>query len=134
MVAGLVPLLIALPTTSADISRVVGMAFAVAASTFCPLLVLGIWWRGLTTAGAFAGLIVGGGVSLGALVVRVVPGIPTGSLESLVGQPAVVSVPASFVTMVVVSLLTRSSVTPRVDAMLAQLHLPSAARRIGAGH
>ena len=52
VVAGLVPLLIALPTTSADISRVVGMAFAVAASTFCPLLVLGIWWRGLTTAGA----------------------------------------------------------------------------------
>ena len=133
VVAGLVPLLIALPTTSADISRVVGMAFAVAASTFCPLLVLGIWWRGLTTAGAFAGLIVGGGVSLGALVVRVVPGIPTGSLESLVGQPAVVSVPASFVTMVVVSLFTRTSVTPRADAMLAQLHLPSAARRIGAG-
>jgi cation/acetate symporter len=28
------------------------MAFPVAASTFCPLLVLGIWWRGLTTAGA----------------------------------------------------------------------------------
>jgi hypothetical protein len=34
--------------------------------------------------------------------------------------------------MVVVSLLTRSSVTPRADAVLAQLHLPSAARRVGA--
>ena len=45
-VAGLVPLAMALPTTSLDISQVVGMAFAVAASTFCPLLVLGIWWRG----------------------------------------------------------------------------------------
>ena len=134
VVAGLVPLAIALPTTSVDISRVVGMAFAVAASTFCPLLVLGIWWRGLTTAGAIAGLIVGGGVSLGALVVGSFPVVPTGSLESLVGQPAVVSVPASFVTMVVVSLFTRSSVTPRADAVLAQLHLPSAARRIGAGH
>ena len=30
----------------------VGLAFAVAASTLCPLLVLGIWWRGLTAAGA----------------------------------------------------------------------------------
>ena len=50
VVAGLVPLAMALPTTSLDISQVVGMAFAVAASTFCPLLVLGIWWRGLTTA------------------------------------------------------------------------------------
>ena len=40
--------------------RAVGLAFAVAASTFCPLLVLGIWWRGLTDAGALAGLLVGG--------------------------------------------------------------------------
>ena len=133
VVAGLVPLAIALPTTSVDISRVVGMAFAVAASTFCPLLVLGIWWRGLTTAGALAGLIVGGAVSLGALFTWVAfPVVSTGSLESLLGQPAVVSVPASFATMVVVSLLTRSSVTPRADAVLAQLHLPSAARRVGA--
>jgi Na+(H+)/acetate symporter ActP len=133
VVAGLVPLAIALPTTSVDISRVVGMAFAVAASTFCPLLVLGIWWRGLTTAGALAGLIVGGAVSLGALVTWVAfPVVSTGSLESLLGQPAVISVPASFATMAVVSLLTRSSVTPRADAVLAQLHLPSAARRVGA--
>ena len=29
-------------------------------STFCPLLLLGIWWRGLTDAGAIAGLVVGG--------------------------------------------------------------------------
>jgi len=133
VVAGLVPLLIALPTTSVDISRVVGMAFAVAASTFCPLLVLGIWWRGLTTAGAVTGLVVGGVLSLGALVTWVaVPAVATSSLESLLGQPAVVSVPASFATMVVVSLLTRSSVTARADAVLAQLHLPSAARRVGA--
>lgn len=133
VVAGLVPLLVALPTTSVDISRVVGMAFAVAASTFCPLLVLGIWWRGLTTAGAVTGLIVGGGVSLGALVTWVAfPGVTAGSLESLLGQPAVVSVPASFATMVAVSVLTRSSLTPRADAVLAQLHLPSAARRVGA--
>jgi Na+(H+)/acetate symporter ActP len=133
VVAGLVPLLIALPTTSVDISRVVGMAFAVAASTFCPLLVLGIWWRGLTTAGAVAGLIVGGTVSLGALVVWVAfPMVSTGSLESLLGQPAVISVPASFATLVAVSVLTRGSVTRRADAVLAQLHLPSAARRVGA--
>ena len=80
VVAGLVPLALALPTTSLDISRVVGMAFAVAASTFCPLLVLGIWWRGLTTAGAIAGLIVGGGLSLGALALSVVvPGPAAGS-------------------------------------------------------
>ena len=122
----------ALPTTSLDISRVVAMAFAVAASTFCPLLVLGIWWRGLTTAGAIAGLIVGGGLSLGALTFSVAfPGVLPGALGSLAGQPAVVSVPAAFAAMIAVSLFTRSRVTPRADAVLAQLHLPSAARRAG---
>ena len=44
-----------------------------------------------------------------------------GALGSLLGQPAVVSVPAAFVTMIVVSLFTRSRVTPRADAVLAQL-------------
>ncbi len=132
VVAGLVPLALALPTTSLDISRVVGMAFAVAASTFCPLLVLGIWWRGLTTAGAVSGLLVGGALSLGSLITSVAFG---GSLpplaDSLLGQPAVISVPAAFVTMVSVSLATRSAVPPRADAVLAMLHLPAAARRHG---
>jgi len=30
------------------VAHAVELAFAVAASTFCPLLLLGIWWRGLT--------------------------------------------------------------------------------------
>ncbi|MET0865692.1 MAG: cation acetate symporter [Nakamurella sp.] len=129
VVAGLVPLAMALPTTSLDISRVVGMAFAVAASTFCPLLVLGIWWRGLTTIGAIAGLIVGGGLSLGSLTFSVVfPSVLPAPLDSLLGQPAVGSVPAAFLTMIVVSLLTRAQVTPRADAVLAVLHLPASTR------
>ena len=52
MVAGVVPLLLALQAGSLGLSTVVGLAFAVAASTFCPLLVLGIWWRRLTPVGA----------------------------------------------------------------------------------
>ena len=54
----------------------VGLAFAVAASTFCPLLVLGIWWRGLTDVGAAAGMLVGGGAAVGAVLLTVLG--PTG--------------------------------------------------------
>ena len=40
----------------ASTSRVlVGWAFALAASTFCPLLLLGVWWPRLTARGAAAG-------------------------------------------------------------------------------
>ena len=55
-----VPLLLAVAAEGVGVAHAVGLAFAVAASTFCPLLVLGIWWRRLTAAGAIAGLLVGG--------------------------------------------------------------------------
>lgn len=46
VVAGVVPVVLALRISGLDVSQVVGLAFAVAASSFCPLVVLGIWWRG----------------------------------------------------------------------------------------
>ncbi|MFD0785669.1 cation acetate symporter, partial [Micromonospora azadirachtae] len=60
VIAGTVPAILALNVSGLDVSQVVGLAFAVAASSFCPLLVLGIWWRGLTDLGAAAGVLVGG--------------------------------------------------------------------------
>jgi cation/acetate symporter len=50
VIAIAVPSFLALSAPDVGVARVVGLAFAVAASTFCPLLVLGIWWRGLTEA------------------------------------------------------------------------------------
>src|SRR5262249_34608714 len=50
------------------ITLLVGWAFAVAASAFFPLLVLGIWWRGLTMAGAAAGTLVGGSLASAAIL------------------------------------------------------------------
>ena len=51
------------PRRASPVAHAVELAFAVAASTFCPLLLLGIWWRGLTARGAIAGLLVGGVLS-----------------------------------------------------------------------
>ena len=48
-----------------SINVLVGWAFAIAASTFCPLLLLGIWWRRLTWVGALGGLALGGGADDG---------------------------------------------------------------------
>ena len=54
-VGGVVPIVAALGATRLDFSLTVSLAFALAASTFCPLLVLGIWWKGLTDRGATIG-------------------------------------------------------------------------------
>ena len=120
-----VPVALALTSTEMDISRVVGLAFAVAASTFCPLLVLGIWWRGLTSVGAATGLLVGGLSSLSAMALSVVTGGRSSQLSWLLGQPAALTVPLAFATMVAVSLATRNRTAPGVDAVLARFHLPA---------
>ncbi len=118
--AGVV-VLIALPASRVDIGALVTSGFAVAASTFCPLLVLGIWWRGLTTRGAFVGMAVGlassAGVMGASLVLRPEPGLAA----VLLGQPALWSVPLAFLTMVAVS--WRDRPPPGAESAMLRLHL-----------
>lgn len=124
LVAGLVPLVLALFVARLDFSEAVALAFAVAASTFCPLLVLGIWWRKLTDHGAIAGVLVGGVcsvVSVSLALARVADG---GWLWVLLHRPAIVSVPAAFLTMVVVSLRTARRRPLTAEQDLLRLHAP----------
>ncbi|GGN89908.1 cation acetate symporter [Actinoplanes lobatus] len=128
VLAALVPTTLALYVSDMDVSRVVGLAFAVAASSFCPLLVLGIWWRGLTDAGAIAGLVTGGGAAMAAVLVTVLgPPLPS-SFAEFVGQPAAWTVPLAFLVMVGVSLLTGRRVPPDVGATMLRLHAPESLR------
>ena len=129
VVAGIVPLVLALKVSGLNVSQVVGLAFAVAASSFCPLLVLGIWWRGLTAPGAAAGITVGGGAAVGAVLITVLGGPPAGGWTSaLVGQPAAWTVPLAFAVMIGVSLATRDRIPRGVGAVMLRLHAPDALR------
>jgi Na+(H+)/acetate symporter ActP len=111
--------LLALPAASIDVGVLVTSAFAVAASTFCPLLVLGIWWPGLTARGAIVGVVVGLVSSAGVIGVDLFLGSPPGPAAILLGQPALWSVPLAFATMVLVSLRGR----PPAWAATAMLRL-----------
>ena len=126
VVAVTVPALMTLLAPDVGVARAVGLAFAVAASTFCPLLVLGIWWRGLTDVGALAGLAVGF-VGSGIGVAYALGSTDTsGWVAVLLGQPAAWSVPLAFGTMVGVSLATRSRVPAHVQRFMVRLHTPEA--------
>ncbi|MFI9001944.1 cation acetate symporter [Streptomyces sp. NPDC053541] len=107
-----------------SVANAVGLAFAVAASSFCPLLLLGIWWRRLTAAGAVAGLVTGGGAALTAVLATVAGWPGSGWPRALLAWPAVWSVPLGFLTMILVSLATARSVPAGTDAIMARLHLP----------
>ncbi|MGA8257345.1 MAG: cation acetate symporter, partial [Nocardioides sp.] len=89
--------------------------------------VLGIWWRGLTAAGAIAGLLVGGAGSVAAVGWTLAHDDPsTRWIDVLLGQPAAWSVPLAIVAMVGVSRLTASSVPAHTRRFMVRLHTPEA--------
>ncbi|MET9470054.1 cation acetate symporter [Streptomyces sp. NPDC006544] len=124
LVAILVPLAGSVAAADVPAADAVGLAFAVSASSFCPLLVLGIWWRGLTPPGAVAGLVTGGGAALSAVLATRAGLAPAGWANTLLAWPAVWSVPLGFLTMVVMSLATPARIPAGTAATLARLHLP----------
>lgn len=129
-VAVVVPLLVALVVGEVGVAQSVGLAFAVAASTFCPLLVLGIWWRGLTDAGALAGLAAGGLGAGGAAVLHLAGVDAEGWAGALLTSPAAWSVPLAFAVMVVVSVATAGRAPAHARRFLVRLHTPET---LGAG-
>src|SRR5204863_5506816 len=116
-----------------EINFMVGQAFAIAASSYFPLLFMSVWWRRMTVKGAATGMLTGGllalaGISLTSYTTFVVtmagkftaanmPGwlqtLKAHSLETfwaehpllriLCEQPAIWAVPLAITLMIVVS-------------------------------
>ncbi len=134
LIGGLIAIALSLAAGSLELSRTVGLVFAVAASTLCPLLVLGIWWRGLTAPGAVAGLAVGGvtsGLATSLAIAGVVDDDVWGGWPAeIIGYPAAVTVPLAFATMVGVSLASRRHLPTDLARTFARMHVPE---RLGMG-
>jgi cation/acetate symporter len=135
IVAGAVAVLAALCVENYSADMLVGWAFAIAASSFCPLIVLGIWWRELTWKGAIAGVLAGGGGCCIAIIATMLGLARAGWPAVILGYPAVWTVPLAFLTMITVSLATARDRPAEVDDMLLRMHLPEAlhhrAHRVG---
>ncbi|RXZ67417.1 cation acetate symporter [Agromyces albus] len=126
-----VPLVVALATESTGLAGSVGLVFAFTASTLCPMLILGIWWRGLTARGAIAGMATGAvlsGAAIlgGAAISAALPGI-----RPFLEQPAAWTVPLAVLVTVVVSRADRRGTPRGTDAFLTRLHVPEARVRRG---
>lgn len=124
LIAAVVPLFLAIVLPEADISLSVGLSFALAASTFCPVLVVGIWWRRITWVGAAAGMVVGGGLVLVALALNIISEYTGAWAPWPVQQPALITVPAAFAVVFLVSLCTPGRIPDDVNRILLRLHAP----------
>ena len=91
-----------------NVAFMVGLAFAIAASANFPALVLSVFWRRTSTAGAAASMVVGTTATL--LLIALSPAVQVDLLHKTsaifpLKNPALVTIPLSFLTGIVVSLL-----------------------------
>lgn len=124
--AAAVVVLLALPATHLAAGLLVTWGFAVAAATFCPLLVLGIWWPRLTRTGALWGVLVGLTATSGAIGATLFGPQLEGWPAILVAQPAPWAVPLAFATMIAISL--RGKPPPWAETAMLRLHLDEPSR------
>jgi cation/acetate symporter len=135
-----IPLAVALVTIPQGLVTSVGTVFVFAASALSPVILLGVWWRGLTARGAVAGMVVGAVLCATALLASsglAAAGYGAGAaadgaaavVRSLLAQPAAWTIPLATATVVVVSLLDRHGPPLRTDRFLRRLHVPELRRR-----
>jgi cation/acetate symporter len=91
-----------------NVAYMVGLAFAIAASANFPALVLSIFWKGLTTAGAQASMLVGTGATV--LLIFLSPTIQIDILGNDTAwfplrNPGLVTIPLAFIVAIAVSLM-----------------------------
>ncbi len=120
VVVGAIAIVLGILFKDMNVSYLVGWAFSVAASANLPSLVMLLFWKGTTKQGIIAAVIVGMTSSLAWILLsadtfKSVYGIDENLALTPFTQPGIVTIPLGFLTLVVVSLLTKNQ---QVDGQL----------------
>jgi cation/acetate symporter len=110
----------------ATILSIVAWAFSIAAASFFPALVLGIFWKRANRAGAVAGMILGFCLTVYYLVnVKFLGMTPWFGIKDV--SAGIFGIPLGFLTIIVVSLLTKEPSQETKD-MVEDLRYPKLAK------
>jgi cation/acetate symporter len=113
IVMGIVAIALGIAFKGVNVSFLVGLAFAVAASANLPAIVMILFWKKTTAKGVIASIIVGIVCSVGLIAfsqdIYAVYGLNPILAPVPLKSPAIISVPASLLTLVVVSLITQNN-------------------------
>ena len=94
-----------------NVSFLVGWAFAVAASANLPAIIMLLFWKKTTAKGIAWSIVVGIIVALGIILLSPEMwtryGLPANEAPLKFGQPGIISIPISFITLIIVSLMTQ---------------------------
>src|SRR5438477_349642 len=129
-VLGLIDIVLGTDFNGQNVAFMVSLAFAIAASGNFPALLLAMFWRRATTGGLLASMLVGTGATL--ILIWLSPTIQVDILKHAAAwfplkNPALVTIPLSFITGIVVSLGTSDAVAAERFAQVErQMHLGTA--------
>lgn len=108
---GLVAIILGIVFRGMNVSYLVGWAFAVAASANLPAIVMLLFWKKTSSRGIAASVIVGIVSALGIILLSpsmyVRYGLDPSTAPMPISNPGIISIPLSFITLVVVSLMTQ---------------------------
>ena len=112
IVVGVIAMILGILFKGMNVSYLVGWAFAVAASANLPAIVMILFWKGTTAKGVAASISVGLASALGLILLSQetftnVYGLVDVTAPVPINNPAIISIPLSFLTLVIVSLLTK---------------------------
>ncbi len=108
---GMIAIILGILFKGMNVSFLVGWAFAVAASANLPAIIMLIFWKKTTAKGIAASIFVGIVAALSIILLS--PdmfaryGLDKASSPISLSQPGIISIPLSFITLVVVSLMTQ---------------------------
>ena len=119
-VVGGVAIVLGILFKGVNVSFLVGLAFAVAASANLPAIVMMLFWKRTTGTGVTVSIIVGIVSSIGLILLSPTMyelyGLDPFSAPIPLKNPGIVSIPLSFIAIVVVSLLTQKGGTANQEA------------------
>lgn len=135
VIAGCTAMLLGTMVETFDINMMVGWAFAIGAASYFPMLIVSAWWRKCSAVGAGAGMLIGGGSALAAIVSTMLadkkvilslgPWFAANPvIRTLCEQPAIWAVPFSLLLIFFVSLATQDSVPKNSRWKMLVLHAP----------
>ena len=111
VVVGIIAIVLGIIFQGINVSFLVGLAFAVAASANLPAIIMLLFWKKTTAKGIVASIIVGITTAVGLILLspEIYPlyGLQASAAPIPFTNPGLISIPASFLTLVVVSLLTQ---------------------------
>ena len=124
VVVGILAIYLGIVFEGMNVSFLVGWAFAVAASANLPAILMLLFWKRTTAQGVAASILVGIVSSLGLILISPDMYVRYGLLPSdapmTLNNPGIISIPLSFLALILVSLITNRVEVPEEEAEAAE--------------